>query len=428
MSLPDVYVDVGFTGPTVSSTAFILDDPARGALDGVGLLGVDDDVWTDITAYVRSWSVRRGASKGDDTTLRYEPGTCTIELNDGDRRFDPENLSGPYVLGGATQVEPMRRVRIRAVWNGVTYPIFTGLADDWQPSYQGNSWTYTTLTATDAEKVFANYDRSGGSPVGAGEDAGARVDRILDGVGWPAEDRLISVGDTLLQSTDLAGNTLTELLLVQDTELGEFYIDASGRVVFRNRKAMYTDTRSTTSQATFGDGGYAATSEIPYADARPSTGDEAMANTITASMVGGTEQVAQDSTSVGKYLVKTFQRLDLLMQTDAEALNWASFLKYQYAYPARRFSSLDFRRARPDVEAVHWPQVLGREFGDRITVKRRPAGGGTITRDCFVRGVTHESDGVAWSTTFVLQSAARYSFLVLDDPVLGVLDSNALGY
>lgn len=429
MSLPYVVVDVGFASPTVDDDVFVLGDPVRGVLD-TGELGDDADaVWTDISEYVRSWQVRRGATRGDDPTLRYEPGTCTIVLNDGDRRFDPENLGGPYVLGGETQVEPMRRVRIRAVWDGVTYPIFYGFADDWQPDYQGNAWTYTTLTATDAEKVFAANDRSGGGAVGAGEDSGARTGRILDGIGWPAGDRLISVGDTDLQSTTLSGNVLTELLLVQDTELGEVYINASGAVVFRNRRAMLTEARSNTSQGEFGDGGFVATGEIPYANARPSTGDEGMANTITAARAGGTEQVAQDSASVTRYLVKTHGRNDLLMQTDAEALDWANTLKYQYAYPARRFAALEFNTPAPHVEAAYWPQALGREFGDRITVTRRPAGGGSpIVRDCFIRGVSHESDGAFWRMSWVLQSAERYSFFVLDDAILGVLDSNALAF
>lgn len=427
MSLPQVIVDVGLTSPTVASNVFIVGDSVRGKLDGPPVLG-SDDIWVDVTDWVRSWSVSRGSRRGDDTTLRYETGTATVILNDSDRRFDPDNLSGPYVAGGVTQIEPMRRVRIRAVWNGVTYPIFYGYADDWQADYQANSWTYTTLTASDALKVFASYDRGTSASAGAGENAGARVTRILDGIGWPSLDRSIAVGNTTLQATTLDGNALTELLLVQDTELGEFYADAYGRAVFRNRYAMLTDARSSTPQAVFGDGGYAATSEIPYADVTPSSLDEALANTVTAANAGGTEQVVIDAGSVTQYLTKTFQRTDLIAQTDAAALAWAQALLYQYSSPRRRFSTVAFNTPRPNVSAAHWPAVLGREFGDRITVKRRPAGGGTISRDCFVRGVQHESDGASWKTTFVLQSADRYSFFVLNDAILGRLDSNALSY
>jgi len=221
----------------------------------------------------------------------------------------------------------------------------------------------------------------------------------------------------------------TELLLVQDTELGELYVDAQGRVVFRNRQAMLTEARSTTSQAEFGDGGYAATGEIPYASAAPSSLVESLVNTVTASNAGGTEQTAQDSASVAAYLVKTHTRNDLLGQTDAEALLWANAIKYQYATPRRRWQSISFNTPTPEVQGAHWPAVLGREFADRITVTRRPAGGGDpIVRDCFVRGITHQSDGVAWTSSIVLQSADRYSFFVVGDTTLGVLGANALAY
>jgi hypothetical protein len=373
--------------------------------------------------------VKRGAGKGDDPTLRYDPSTAAIVFNDGDRRFDPENLAGPYVSAGVSQVVPNVRVRIRAVYAGISYPLFRGFADDFIPSYQANSWTYTTCTATDASKVFAAQERLAITPVGAGEDSGARINRILDQTGWPAGDRVIATGDTTLQATDLSGNQLAELQLVQDTEAGEFYLDQQGRAVFRNRHAVLEETRSTTSQATFGDGGFTATGEIPYADVEMSTPGDTLINVINVSMVGGVEQTVEDSVSKAKYLPRTHTRNDLLMQTDADALGWGQWLKYQYSTPARRFARLQFSVPRPEVEATFWPALLGRDFGDRITIKRRPAGGGTvIAKDCFVRGVEHDSDGAAWTSAFVLQSADRYSFFVVGDPIYGRVGANAVGY
>jgi hypothetical protein len=426
VTLPKVYVDMGFTSPTVGSV-FTVGHPTLGQV-GVVPLGADD-VWTDVTPYVRSWSVKRGAGKGDDPTLRYDPSTAAIVFNDGDRRFDPENLAGPYVSAGVSQVVPNVRVRIRAVYAGISYPLFRGFADDFIPSYQANSWTYTTCTATDASKVFAAQERLAITPVGAGEDSGARINRILDQTGWPAGDRVIATGDTTLQATDLSGNQLAELQLVQDTEAGEFYLDQQGRAVFRNRHAVLEETRSTTSQATFGDGGFTATGEIPYADVEMSTPGDTLINVINVSMVGGVEQTVEDSVSKAKYLPRTHTRNDLLMQTDADALGWGQWLKYQYSTPARRFARLQFSVPRPEVEATFWPALLGRDFGDRITIKRRPAGGGTvIAKDCFVRGVEHESDGAAWTSAFVLQSADRYSFFVVGDPIYGRVGANAVGY
>lgn len=427
MTLPQIYIDIGFTSPTVGNV-FTVGHPTLGQV-GVVPIGADD-VWTTIPPRcVRSWSVKRGAGMGDNPTLRFDPGTASIVLNDGDRRFDPENLLGPYVSAGVSQVLPEVRVRIRAVWNGISYPIFRGSSDDFQPTYDGNFWTLSNLTATDASKVFAAQDRAAVTPAGAGEDSGARINRILDQTGWPAGDRVIATGDTTLQATDLSGNQLAELQLVQDTEGGEFYIDAEGRTVFRNRRATLEDARSATAQAVFGDGGFAATGEIPYADVLMSTPSDTLINVINVSRVGGTEQVVEDAVSKARYLPKGHTRTDLLMETDDAALQWAYWLKYQYSTPARRCSRLSFNTPRPEVESTFWPNMLGRDFGDRITVKRRPAGGGDpIVKDCFVRGVEHVSDGVTWTSAFVLQSADRYSFLVVGDPILGRVGLNAVAY
>ena len=79
-----------------------------------------------------------------------------------------------------------------------------------------------------------------------------------------------------------------------------------------------------------------------------------------------------------------------------------------------------------------WPQVLGREIGDRITITRTPPGVAPVTKDVFIRGITHTVDASSntWQTTWDLQSASRYTgFFILDDATLGKLGSgNKLAY
>lgn len=427
MTLPQVRIEVGFTSPYVGSF-FTIGDPGRGRV-GVDPIGAED-IWSEIPLqYVRSWSVRRGVTQGNSPTRRYEPATVTIVFNDGDRRFDPDNLAGPYVSGGVSQITPMRRVRITAIWDGVAYPIVTAYSDDWVPEYVGGFWTYTTLLATDASKIFADDDRPAVAPVGPGELTGARVNRVLDSIGWPAEDRIVSAGDINVQATDLSGGALSELQLVQDTELGEFFVNGSGLAVFQDRSYVTSNPSSMDPQAIFGDGGYAAAGELPYADVKLTGIDDALINRVRATMVGGTEQIAQDATSQAAYLNKTHERSDLIMQTDSVALEWANALLYQHKDPVRRFARLEFNTPSPDVEDVIWPQVLGREFGDRITVIRRPAGGGDpIEHDAFVRGVEHQSDGASWTSAFVLQATDRYSFFTIEHPVLGRVGVNPIGF
>jgi hypothetical protein len=73
-----------------------------------------------------------------------------------------------------------------------------------------------------------------------------------------------------------------------------------------------------------------------------------------------------------------------------------------------------------------WVQVLTREISDRITVIRRPSGGGpAIQQDCHIERVTHEWDAEtgAWQTTWMLSPASQSSFWILGDPVFGLLGS-----
>lgn len=425
--IPEIRVEIGLTGPTIDPLVWRIGDPVHGKI-GTAQIGADD-IWSDITASVRSWSFRRGASRADGLNLRYEAGTLTVELNNGDRAFDPTNLLGPYASGGITLLTPMVRVRLTAVWAGVAYTLITAYADSWVPDYNTPTWSITTLTATDAFKVFATEDRAAVAPVGASEDSGARIGRILDSADWNADDRDIAAGDSTLQATTLDGNVLSELLLTQDSELGELYVSKLGDVTFRNRLALLTDTRSNTSQATFGDAGIGA-GEIPYAAGPVDYDDQTLANRLSITRVGGTEQVAEDAASQAKYLRKTYQRADLIMETDGEALNYAGQLLSQAKEPELRFRQVDFNVARAGTGDLVWPALLARELGDRVTVIRRPPGGGDPNeRDVFIRGIAMSSDGSDWKVSFnPLQAASRAQFWTIGHPVLGRIGFNAIAF
>lgn len=419
-SLPTVMVDLSFAGGASISTYLHLGDSARGKL-GTGTLG-PDLVWTDVAGYVRTFRTQRGSTRAEGPVLRYDAGTATVVLDNRDRRFDPANLDGPYVSGGATEVTPMRAMRIRAVWDGSTYDLWRGFADGWEFSYKQPSYADVTLTGTDGFKVLAANDRAAVAATGSGEDAGARVNRILNSAGWSSTDRVVSIGDTTVQATTLDGPALDELQLTADTEVGELYCDGAGRLVFRNRKGILEDARSNTSQATFGGG-----SGLRYSDVTPQYDDTGLANVVRITAVDGTEQTVEDATSETAYLVHTYTRSGLIMQTDAEALSYAGFVKYMAKDPELRFATIVIRPQR-DPDNLY-PQVLDREIGDRITIICQPPGeGDPIIRDVFIRGIQHEVTVESWVTTWTLQSATRYSFLVLDNSALGELNFNAVGY
>lgn len=333
------------------------------------------------------------------------------------------SLEGLVTGSGGTLVKPMRPVRVRAIWNGTTYDLFRGFVDSWNITWNGPNWSEVTVPCTDAFKIFGNIERTAVAATGSGETTGARLGRILNGIGWSASLRDIDTGDVVVQSTTLEGNALEEMLLTNETEVGELYMTPDGKVFFRERSGITDDARSTTSNATFGD----QDPELRYKEVTLSNDDTQLYNRIIATRVGGTAQQADDTASQAEFLLRSFERSDLIFTTDGAALTYAQYILSLSAQPELRFETLTLQPQRDDTDL--FPQALNRLIGDRITVKRRPPGGGTIEQDCFIRGIEHRISPGTWETTWTLQSsAAAGSFFIIGDANLGRLDRNPLGF
>ncbi len=442
--LPQLIVEAGISpdAPVQGGGAFILDDPVAGKLD-TGTLGTAIS-WADISAWVISFTVTRPSTRLQGPLFQFQAGTCTVTLDNSDGRFDPDNLAGPYVSGGVSQLAAMVPIRIRGVFAGITYPVCSDFADGWLPAqvtYEGG-YAELTVAATDAFKVLAGITLPTVALTGTGAATGARVTDILTRAGWytSADRRAIDPGNSTLQGTTLGDTALNLMQIAADSEIGQLYVNGAGAVTFRSRRALLTDARSNTVQAVFGDnpGGYDLVypavymSELPCAAIGRANDDTTIANDIQAQIVGSANlQEAKDAASILKNLfARTYPRSDLILQSDTDALNWAQWVLYVSKGGEDRFESLTIDPLADPVNL--WPQVLGREIGDRIQIWTRPAGlGSPVTKDCFIAGISHTWDSVssAWSTTWTLADASKYgSFLTLDNPTLGKLDANALAF
>lgn len=435
---PQVILEGGFTpgAPVQPAGAFTLDDPSFGILD-TDALGTSV-TWTDLSPWIRSGSVSRPASRQQGPLWSYQQGTASVVLNNKDGRFDPDNLAGPYVAAGATVLNAMTPVRLRVIWNGTSYPLFSGFADSWDDDGKNYAGRYaeTSLAASDGQKVLNGITIPAvSSPAGAGETAGARITRILNAAMWytGTAQRQVATGDSKLQATAFGDTAWNLMQLAADTEIGELYLNGAGSLVFRNRHAILTETRSNTPQAVFGDSpGTAepAGTEQAYYQVSRARDDTTLANDVQATRTGGTLQEVQDAASIAKYLFpRSYARSDLLLPDDTTTLNWAQWVLYVAKTDEDRFDQLVINPMRDPVNL--WPQVLGREIGDRIQVWRRPPNVAPVVKDCFIRGISHAWDWSAgtWQTTWTLQDASRYgSFLTLDNATLGRLGSNALAF
>ncbi|HEV8653265.1 MAG TPA: hypothetical protein VG276_28700 [Actinomycetes bacterium] len=423
MTVPTVRLEVAFTADASLGDLLHLDDATRGKLD-TGTLSGGAEFLTIPANDLRSFTTKRGATRVESPVIRYEAGTLSAVLKDASRNYDPDNLAGPYVSAGITQVTPGRAVRVIAEHASIAYDLWRGSADNWEHDYFPPSYAEVTLTATDGFGVLGQADRTAVGAAGANEDTGARISRILDSAAWPALDRDIATGDSLLAATTLEGNALSELYAAADAEVGELYMDPQGRVYFRNRLALLTDARSNTVQATFS---APVGADLPFQVAPPAYDREQLANTAIIARDGGAEQTSTDTTSKNTYGPATFRRTDLPLPDDTAALDYAGYIVALGKDPERRFAELVLWPEK--APATLYPHALGRRIGDRIAISLQPPGGGTpITRECFIRGITHSMQAAWWETRWTLQSATRYSFLLLDHATLGKLDQNALSY
>ncbi|MEV0237556.1 hypothetical protein [Nonomuraea sp. NPDC050786] len=299
----------------------------------------------------------------------------------------------------------------RFTWNRQRHPMFRGFVDHWEVKWSmenGPLWSEVVTPCSDAFKYFANFTRIAQElPVGAGEDTGQRVHRILDQVEWPEDERVVDAGDSVLQGTVHDGDALGELQQSVESELGELYMDGSGKVVFRRRNAVLEEERSLVPQWVFGDD-VDNPQELPWADLVVSYDDAQLYNLVEEAMVGGETQTVQDVPSRTRNLTRPFSRTDLLLTSDAEVLSHATMILAMSKDPELRFDALTINAYKDPYRL--FPALLSIRIGDRLRIYRRPPGGGLpIIRDVIVRGISHNIGQVQWETTFTLQSATKYS-------------------
>jgi len=259
--------------------------------------------------------------------------------------------------------------------------------------------------ALSAEQVAAHYEA--GSEAFAGELSGARINRVLDIIGVPDSLRDIADGDTPVGPATYDGSTVGEYLgRVVESEQGALYVDhpGGGKLKFRGRYARLTETRSTTSQATFTDN-----DDLPGAwcyrnDIAPEpNAADTIVNTVKVGWQGGTEIVTDDD-SIAAYGARS-RDIDTEASTPQAARSAGLWLIGRYSQPQARIRRLPLGPGggQDGLDAI----VVAQQVSDRITVERRPQDvGATIENELIVEGIRNEMnlDG-SWYATYNTSNA-----------------------
>lgn len=393
-NFPTITIELGVNSAGSGYGAF---DNAKFGTDTFG----PDIVWQDITADVRQITTNVGRSREGD---RYYGGmSVTVDNRTGN--YTPGNSAGAYVIAGLSQIRPRVPIRFKAVWAAVTYQLAYGIVDDWGDQFpSAGTDSITTLSVVDAWWYIASINPPAQDAAGSGETAGQRIQRIASAAAWTLPTSVQS-GTNTMQPTTLAQNLSSEALLTADSDGGAIWVDPDGTLVYEGRYSLIEQTRSNTSNVTFGNGG----GELPFKDPVMSSGADRLANDISYARVGGTEQRVVDDSSKSFYGgTFTDPRDDLICEADPQVLSVASL-----ALATRK--AAEYRPVQLSIQpalspSLMWPHALGRRIRDRVTVKVKPVVSNIETsHQCFIEGIQQTISPADWTTTFTFSSATPFA-------------------
>lgn len=413
MSLPAVpTVTVRFGSGASFGATLILGSAINGIL-GTNVLGQTATEFATITN-VQSIQIRRGRSRELDN---YDAGSATVQFVDTNGTWNPSNTSS-Y----GTKIQPYNQIQISTTYSGTPYVLFTGYVQSWDYDWQpGTGLSIVTIRGIDAFRLFSLANITTVTGATAGEDTGARVTDILNTISWPTSYRSISTGTISVQADP--GTTRTALQAIQtleDTELGAFFVDGSGKAVFLNRTDLsLRASESVSTRADFRDtaGNYAKYQQIDVA-----FDDQDLANVVSITRNGGTVQTVSDNSSINSFYTRSVARSGLMMQTDAQALAQAtSILNYrktirQVVNSITTDLSVDSKTATT---------VLNADLCEAIYIVRTPVAGPTITFQSTIQSISHDITPSSWKTTLGTAFPLSTAF-ILGSSDFGILGTSTL--
>ena len=380
--------------------------------------------FTDITSYLRAFTTRRGRANelGD-----FVAGTMSFSVSNADNRFNPNNTSSPYYdsANARTKIQPLKRVRMSATYDSTTYRIFEGFLQSVPVKFiSEGADSIVTFTCVDAFKIFQSFrldgvgwrlGLAGFSELGQSTSLGyedeqelssARISRILDTIQFPSNRRDILTGTKEVISQPITTNVLTGLRECETAENGQFFIAKDGKATFRNRDYKLSNTKAINVQGQFSNDG----SNLPYTNVSTSFDDNEIVNVYEWQRSGGTIQYKADADSVLRYRAKESNKTTINI-SDGDVL---SIIEQKIAETSLPILRIDELTCNPRENTSLWEQVLGREFGDRISVKIVNVDGSSFTDELWIESITHNvnASNQSWSWTATLSPAGSSAWIL----------------
>jgi hypothetical protein len=405
-----VGVSFDFSSGPVFGISFTLDDPNNGIL-GTNVLGdVASDV-VDISNQVGKISIRRGYNLLQD---QFQAGTASIRVYDPTGAWNPQNPASPYY----GKLVPLRKMRV----TGDGIYLFSGYTTAYNYTYpKDQDIGFVDIECSDAFRLFnmANITSVTGSS--AGQTTGARIDDILDTVSWPTSMRDINTGDSTVQADPGSARTsLSAIKNVEFSEQGAFYVSPGGDAVFDERSFIVS--KSGQNPTTFANDG----TGIGYKNIVFAFDDKLIINQASITRTGGTAQTATNSDSITKYFPHSVNYSDLVVETDAEALNIAQTYVATRAETTIRIDAITLDLNTPSYTAGI-TAALNLDFFDTMAILNVAQDGTTIQKTLQCMGIQHEITPNSWNTTFTTSEPIVDGFII-GSSLYGIIGTSVMTY
>ena len=396
--MPTFTTEIRFTAGA-SSVGFELGT----ALLGFSTLG-EPAPWYDVSSDVRNLSITRGKQRELD---EFSAGSASVTLSNTARKYDPNYASGTYY----GNIKPGRWIRIKATYDSTEYYLYQGVIREWEYGYSFPNEATAIPRASDFIEDLNGTDITTTTSAAA---SGTVVAEILNAANIIPRD--LDTGAETFQAVSLASaNALTALQTADKSEGGgmsAIYCDAENKVVFEDRNSLSTNTRSNTSQATFG------TAALPVDELEIDYSSDLIKNDVSLTRIGGSAQVKTDSDSQDDYGIRSFSLTGLYNNSDANTANIAQSYIDAFKDAELRVRSITIH---PRMNNALMIQALTRKIRDRITISYDPPPGGTtVTDEMFISGIQHTASAQDFRTKFTLESTTgRSPYFVLGIAKLG---------
>jgi hypothetical protein len=414
MALPaNISVSFDFSSGATFGYPFTIGDAKNGII-GISQLGASEVPLPiiDLTPSVRNITIDHGRNIQSDT---YQAGTAVIRIIDPTSQWNPQNVDSefyPYLV-------PLRKIRVAATTATAQEFLFSGYTTEYRYYYdQAENMGYVDIYASDAFRLLNLAQITSVADSGAGQATGTRIGKILNQINFPSNMRTVSTGNSLCQADPGTLRTsLDAIKNVEFSEQGAFYFDGSGTAIFKSRNEVASSISGAPIE-------FNQTGGIPYKNLVFAFDDKLIINTARMQRIGGTAQVYQNAASATKYFQHQYSAQDLVIDTDANALNIAATYVATRAETTIRIDAMTVDLLDPNVPT---DTMIGLDYFTNVRISNIQPNGSTIVKTLQVQGLKWEISPNAMQCTVTTLEPIVDGFII-GSAERGIIGVSAMTY